>query len=248
MEFSVFLGIFAAFIAWIIVLILMGGIYTVDQNERAIKTTFGRAPRLTVTTLDDPISANLNDEEKQRYQYPQVRVIMPGGPYFKLPWQKVYKVSIATQTLNMAYDPELQNANNGGTILEAVTKDQLNTGLTGQIRYHISERNLYAYLFGIAESLADKDHYPEVGIALGFRVLPTPLNGLSHRRLPGLIVVCFGRFWIRGLPFPNARRLGHPFQWKNTLPWHLGPASKVRILRFKNLPRFRHYRGLQNHV
>jgi hypothetical protein len=44
-------------------------------------------------------------------------------------------------------------------------------------------------------------------------------------RLPGLIVVCFGRFWVRDLPFPNARRLGHPFQWKNTLPWHLGPAK-----------------------
>jgi hypothetical protein len=28
-------------------------------------------------------------------------------------------------------------------------------------------------------------------------------------RLPGLIVVCFGRFWVSGLPFPNARRL-HP--------------------------------------
>jgi hypothetical protein len=27
--------------------------------------------------------------------------------------------------------------------------------------------------------------------------------------------------------------LGHPFQWKNTLPRHLGPAAKVRILRFK---------------
>jgi len=65
---------------------------------------------------------------------------------------------------------------------------------------------------------------------------------------PGLIVVCFGRFWVRGLPFPNARRLGHSFQWKNTLPWHLGPAAKIRILRFKNLPPFRHYRGLQNHV
>jgi len=154
MEFSVFIGIFAAFISWIIVLMLMGGIYTVDQNERAIKTTFGRAPRLTVTTLDDPISANLNDEEKQRYKYPQVRVIMPGGPYFKLPWQKVYKVSIATQTLNMALDPEIKNANNGGTILEAVTKDQLNTGLTGQIRYHISERNLYAYLFGVKRPIA----------------------------------------------------------------------------------------------
>jgi hypothetical protein len=42
------------------------------------------------------------------------------------------------------------------------------------------------------------------------------------------------------------RRLGHPFQRNNTLPWHLGPAAKVRILRFKNLPPFRHDRGHLN--
>ena len=53
-------------------------------------------------------------------------------------------------------------------------------------------------------------------------------------------MVCFGGFWVRGLPFPNARRLGRPFQWKNTLPWYLGPAAKVRILRFETLSRFRH--------
>jgi hypothetical protein len=69
--------------------------------------------------------------------------------------------------------------------------------------------------------------------------------GETEARLPGLIVVCFGRFWVRGLPFPNAMHLGPPFQWKNTLPWHLGPAAKVRILRFKNLPPFRHDPGLQ---
>ena len=57
-----------------------------------------------------------------------------------------------------------------------------------------------------------------------------------------------GRFWLRDLPFPNARHLRHPFQWKSPLPWHLGPAAKVRILRFKNLPPFRHDLGLQNHV
>ena len=34
-------------------------------------------------------------------------------------------------------------------IISAVTKDQLDTGLTGQIRYRVSERNLYAYLFGV---------------------------------------------------------------------------------------------------
>src|SRR5207249_3982476 len=81
--------------------------------------------------------------------YPQVRVVMPGGPYFKWPWETVYKVSIATETLNMAYDPSDPSANLSGTLLEAVTKDQLNTGLTGQIRYRVSENNLYAYLFGI---------------------------------------------------------------------------------------------------
>jgi hypothetical protein len=58
----------------------------------------------------------------------------------------------------------------------------------------------------------------------------------------------FCRFWVRGLPFPNARHLGDPFQWKNTLAWHLGRAAKVRILRFKNLPPLRHDRGPQNHV
>ena len=99
-------GIFLGFIAWFLLRYLAGGIYTVDQNERAVKTNFGRAERIPgATTLNDPISAGLDAEEKQRYQYPQVRVIMPGGPYFKWPWQKIYKVSIATQTVNMAFDP-----------------------------------------------------------------------------------------------------------------------------------------------
>jgi regulator of protease activity HflC (stomatin/prohibitin superfamily) len=51
--------------------------------------------------------------------------------------------------MNMAQDLEDPRANSGGTILEAVTKDQLNTGLTGQIRYRVAENNLYAYLFGV---------------------------------------------------------------------------------------------------
>jgi regulator of protease activity HflC (stomatin/prohibitin superfamily) len=35
-----------------------------------------------------------------------------------------------------------------------VTKDQLNVGLTGQIRYRVSDRNLYAYLFGVKNPFA----------------------------------------------------------------------------------------------
>lgn len=148
-------GIVIGLLAWFLVRCLLSGIYTVNQNERAVKTSFGRADRIPeATTLNDPISASLDTDEKQRYAYPQVRVIMPGGPYFKLPWQKIYKVSVATQTINMAYDPDQPSANQGGTILDAVTKDQLNTGLTGQIRYRVSERNLYAYLFGVKNPIA----------------------------------------------------------------------------------------------
>jgi len=103
----------------------------------------------TATTLQSPVAQNLTPDERDRYSYPQVRVIHPGGPYFKWPWERVHKVDIATQTMNMALDPETPKANQGGTVLEAVTKDQLNTGLRGQIRYRASENNLYAFLFGV---------------------------------------------------------------------------------------------------
>jgi len=147
---SIFTGCIIGFVVWFLVKYLVAGIYTVNQNERAVKTCFGRAERVGDATIaQDPIAEQLTDEEKERYNYPQVRVIPPGGPYFKWPWEKVYKVSIATQTINMAHDPENPDANYQGSILEAVTKDQLNTGLKGQIRWHISEKNLYAYLFGV---------------------------------------------------------------------------------------------------
>src|SRR3954464_7746281 len=148
---QILLGAVIGAIAWFVVRFVLSGFYTVDQNERAVKTSFGRAERVPggKTTLDDPIAEALRPEERTRYAYPQVRVIQPGGPYFRMPWEKIHKVSIATMTVNMAMDLENASANEGGTRLEAVTKDQLNTGLTGQIRYRVSEANLYAFIFGI---------------------------------------------------------------------------------------------------
>jgi len=148
---QILIGIVIGLAAWFVLRILLMGVYTVDQNERAVKTRFGRAVRVSgdKTTLDDPISETLRPEEKSRYVYPQVRVIQPGGPYFRMPWERIHKVSIATMTVNMALDLESPSANENGTLLEAVTKDQLNTGLTGQIRYRVSEANLYAFVFGI---------------------------------------------------------------------------------------------------
>ena len=103
---SIFIGCVIGFITWFLVRYLVAGIYTVNQNERAVKTSFGRAERVgDATTLDDPISRDVCGGGAGALLYPQVRVILPGGPYFKWPWEKVYKVSIATQTMNMALRP-----------------------------------------------------------------------------------------------------------------------------------------------
>src|ERR1035441_2323177 len=106
-------GVFLGLVAWFLLRILLMGVYTVDQNQRAVKTRFGRAGRGPGgwATRDDPVSEMLRPEERARYTYPQVRVIPPGGPYFKMPWEKIYKVSIATMTVNMALDPEVPSAN-----------------------------------------------------------------------------------------------------------------------------------------
>jgi regulator of protease activity HflC (stomatin/prohibitin superfamily) len=152
---SILCGCIFGFVGWFLMRYLVAGIYTVNQNERAVKTRFGRAERVgSLTTIDDPISAPLSEDQQQRYSYPQVRVIMPGGPYFKWPWEQIRKISIATETVNMAWDPEDETANGNGTMLEAVTKDQLNTGLSGQIRFRVADRNLYAFLFGIKNPYA----------------------------------------------------------------------------------------------
>lgn len=157
---DIIFGILIGFGAWFVLRYLLSAIYTVDQNERAVKTIFGRAERLgTTTTAQTPLAEMLTEEHKQRYNYPVVRVIPPGGPYFKMPWERIYKVSIATQTMNMATDVEDPRANYGGTLLEAVTKDQLNTGLTGQIRYRVAESNLYAYLFGVKRPISHVTGY-----------------------------------------------------------------------------------------
>ena len=152
MEFSFAGFLFGAF-GWFVLRYVIFGFFTVNQNEKAVKTSFGRAKRLTSSTLDNPMAEYLRPDERERYKYPQVEVIQPGGPYFKWPWEKVYKVSVATETVNLAFDPEDVNANRGGTELDAVTKDQLNIGMTGQLRFRVSDQNLYAYIFGVKRPL-----------------------------------------------------------------------------------------------
>ena len=152
---SAFAGIFAGLFLYFLYRCLLSGFYTVQQNERAVITSFGRASRLEGhSTTELPIAEGLNDDERSRYDYPQLQVVGPGGPYLKLPWQKVHKVDVAIWTTSIAYDPEDPEANRGNMMLEAVTKDQLNIGITGQLRFKVSEHNLYAFLFGVKNPVA----------------------------------------------------------------------------------------------
>ena len=152
---DIVLGVLLGIGLWFFARYGIGGFYTIGPNERAVLCTFGRAQRIDdeATTLSDPVAEKFTAEERQRYAYPQVRVVGPGF-YWKLPWQTLHRTSIATSTVSIAFDPEDPSANSGGQVLEAVTKDQLNTGLGGQIRFTVSERNLYAYLFGVKRPVA----------------------------------------------------------------------------------------------
>ena len=124
--------------------VILRGFYTVRPDERAALTSFGAAQKLEQQSLDPELS----EDERERYKFPQVRVIPPGGPYFKWPWQQVHKVNVATEATDLTWDPTKSQAT-----IEAVTKDNLTTGVNGQIRFRVSENNLYAYLFGVASPL-----------------------------------------------------------------------------------------------
>jgi regulator of protease activity HflC (stomatin/prohibitin superfamily) len=138
------LGFLAGIVAYLVIRVLIGCLYTVRPDQRAVVTSFGAVQKLQEKAAPPALSV----DEKERYEYPQVRVIGPGGPYFKMPWQRVHKVSVATQAVDLSWDPTKQQST-----IEAVTKDNLTTGVNGQIRYRISENNLYPYLFGVASPL-----------------------------------------------------------------------------------------------
>ena len=87
---DIVLGVFLGALLWFFARYGLGGFYTIGPNARAVLCTFGRAQRLQEeTTLSDPIAEKLNDDEKQRYEYPQVRVVAPGF-HWKLPWQTLH--------------------------------------------------------------------------------------------------------------------------------------------------------------
>jgi regulator of protease activity HflC (stomatin/prohibitin superfamily) len=131
-------------------LTLLFGVFTIGPTERGVLTTFGRAQRLNGSVGSDPdLGPLLTAEERQRYDFPLIHVVKPGGPYFKWPWQRLYRIDMTIQTTDIVWDPDIQQST-----IESVTKDNLTIALNGQIRWKPCERNLYGYLFGVARPRA----------------------------------------------------------------------------------------------
>ena len=65
-------GINLGVILYILIRFIAQGLYVVQQNERAVKTIFGRAVRIEgATTLDiSDFAESLRDDEKERYMFP----------------------------------------------------------------------------------------------------------------------------------------------------------------------------------
>lgn len=135
---------FLLYLGFFLLKAILVGFYTVKPDERAVISSFGRAQRLSGEVRD----ADLDTAEKERYRYPKLKVKRPGGPYFKWPWQSLHKVSVATQAVDIVWDPTKSQST-----IEAVTKDNLTTGVNGQIRYQVSENNLYPFFFGVESPL-----------------------------------------------------------------------------------------------
>jgi regulator of protease activity HflC (stomatin/prohibitin superfamily) len=128
---------------YIFLRVVITGFYTVPPDERAVISSFGRAHR--IENVNNDTSSN---DETARYNYPKLKIKNPGGPYLKLPWQKVHRVRAATETIDLCWDPSKKQAS-----VEAVTKDNLTTGVNGQIRFKISTNNLYPFIFGVQSPL-----------------------------------------------------------------------------------------------
>lgn len=137
-----FIGIVLYFVLYLVRAIL-GGFYTVRPNERAVISSFGRAHRKTAALIEQS-----SESDAERYKYPNLDVRGPGGPYLKWPWQAVHKVSVATESVDIVWDPTKSQST-----IEAVTKDNLTTGVNGQLRYRVCEKNLYPYFFGVDSPL-----------------------------------------------------------------------------------------------
>ena len=137
-------GALTGLLAYAVLRVLLTGFYVVNPTQRAVVTSFGRARRRPGERAVDLLEGTA----QQRYVYPAVEVVGPGGPYFKWPWQRVHKVDVATQAVDLTWDPSKAQ-----TSIEAVTKDHLTIGVRGQLRYRVSENNLYAYIFGIQSPL-----------------------------------------------------------------------------------------------
>ena len=79
------IGIVIGFVGWFMLRYIVTSFYTVNQNERAVKTSFGRAQRLgPATTLALPMAEALRPDERERYSLAAVARDPTGWSVFQV--------------------------------------------------------------------------------------------------------------------------------------------------------------------
>ena len=64
---TIFLGCIAGFTGWFLLRYLVAGLFTVNQNERAVKTRFGRVERVGTATVRCLSNMKLADMLENRH-------------------------------------------------------------------------------------------------------------------------------------------------------------------------------------
>ncbi len=130
----ILLGCLCGFTAWFIVRHLLAGLYTVNQNERAVKTSFGRAHASPTARRPSTIPSQTDWMRRTHAISVAATQGHPTG-------RSVLQVAVGTGVQGIGRHANREHGvRPGGSVrqpgrhdLEAVTKGQLNTGLTGQI-------------------------------------------------------------------------------------------------------------------
>ncbi len=71
--------------------------------------------------------------------------------------------------------------------MDAVTKDQLNIGVRGQLRFKVSEDNLYAYLFGVHRPIAHVMGYFVSILRERIAIFRSPQGEKAEQELPDVV-------------------------------------------------------------
>jgi regulator of protease activity HflC (stomatin/prohibitin superfamily) len=130
MALGTFLGCFVGFGMWFVVRYLLLGFYTVNQNERAIKTSFGRADRIgELTTLSNLPLSNMLENHHSTGQA-VCSEVSPKSEEWGYKLGSVYIRKVHFRDTGMSKQIEEKVVNRLRQVTSAIRQDRVNQVIT----------------------------------------------------------------------------------------------------------------------